>query len=96
MTQTELIEKVAKEQELSKAKAEKVVKAVLSAIGEAISKGEEVRLSELGVFKFGHRSERKGRNPKTGEIITIPPKRVVRFIATKHIREAVNTVSAGK
>ena len=96
MTQTELIEKIAKEQELSKAKAEKVVKAVLSAIGEAISKGEEVRLSELGVFKLGQRSERKGRNPRTGEIITIPPKKVVRFLANKHIREAVNTVGAGK
>jgi len=96
MTQTELIEKVAKEQELSKAKAEKIVKAVLSAIGEAISKGEEVRLSELGVFKLGQRSERKGRNPRTGEILTIPPKRVVKFVATKHIREAVNTVGAGK
>jgi DNA-binding protein HU-beta len=96
MTQTELIEKVAKEQELSKAKAEKVVKAVLSAIGESLSKGEEVRLSELGVFKLGQRSERKGRNPKTGEIITIPPRRVVRFVAAKHIREAVNTVGAGK
>jgi len=96
MTQTELIEKVAKEQELSKAKAEKVVKAVLSAIGEAISKGEEVRLSELGVFKLGQRSERKGRNPRTGEIITIPPRKVVKFVAIKHIREAVNTVGAGK
>ena len=96
MTQTELIEKVAKEQELSKAKAEKVVKAVLSAIGEAISKGEEVRLSELGVFKLGQRSERKGRNPRTGEILTIPPRRVVKFVATKHIREAVNIVGAGK
>jgi len=96
MTQTELIDKVAKEQELSKAKAEKVVKAVLSAIGEAISKGEEVRLSGLGVFKLGQRSERKGRNPRTGETLTIPAKKVVRFISAKHIREAVNTVGVGK
>jgi DNA-binding protein HU-beta len=96
MNQTELIEKIAKEHELSKAKAERIVKSVFSAIGESLSKGEEVRLSELGIFKFGHRSERKGRNPKTGETLTIPPKKVVRFVATKHIREAINTVGAGK
>jgi len=96
MTQTELIEKVAKEQGLSKAKTEKVVKAVISAIRESLSNGEEVRISGLGVFKFGQRSERKGRNPKTGASITIPAKKVVRFVATKSIREAVNTVGAGK
>ena len=96
MTQTELIVKVANEHELSKAKAERIIKSVFSAIGESLSKGEEVRISELGIFKFGQRSERKGRNPKTGQEITIPPKRVVRFVATKHIREAVNTVGAGK
>jgi len=96
MTQTELIKKVAKEQGLSESKAEKLVKAVLSSIKEAISNGEEVRLSGLGVFKFGQRSERKGRNPRTGKEMTIPAKRVVRFVANKSIREAVNTVGAGK
>jgi len=96
MTQTELIKKVAKEQELSKAKAEKIVKSVLSAISESLANGEEVRLSELGAFKFGQRSERKGRNPRTGKELTIPAKRVVKFVASKSVREAVNTVSAGK
>jgi len=96
MTQGELIEKIAKEQGLSKAKAEKVVKAVLSAIRESLSKGEEVRLSELGVFKFVQRAERKGRDPKTGKELTIPAKKVVKFVATKSIREAVNTVGASK
>jgi len=96
MTQTELIVKVASEHELSKAKAERIVKSVFSAIGESLSKGEEVRISELGTFKFGHRSERKGRNPRTGHEITIPAKRVVKFVANKSVREAVNTVGAGK
>jgi len=96
MTQTELIEKVAKEQELSKAKAEKIVRAVLSAIRESLSNGEEVRISGLGVFKLGQRSERKGRNPKTGTELTIPAKRVVKFVASKSVKEAVNTVVAGK
>jgi DNA-binding protein HU-beta len=96
MTQTELIKKVAKEQGLSEAKAEKLVKAVLSAISEALKSGEEVRLSSLGVFKFGQRSERKGRNPRTGKEMVIPAKKVVRFVANKSIREAVNTAKAGK
>jgi len=96
MTQTELINKVAEEQGLSKAKSEKVLKAVLSTIKEAISKGEEVRLSGLGTFKIGQRSERKGRNPRTGEELTIPAKKVVRFVANKAVREAVNTVGTSK
>jgi DNA-binding protein HU-beta len=96
MTQGELINKVANEQGLTKAKAEKVVKSVLSAIGEALKSGEEVRLSSLGVFKLGQRAEKKGRNPRTGHEITIPAKRVVKFVATKSIKEAINTVGAGK
>ena len=96
MTQTELIKKVAKEQGLSEAKAEKLVKVVLSSIKEALSNGEEVRLHEIGTFKFGQRSERKGRNPRTGHELTIPAKRVVRFVANKAVREAVNTVGASK
>jgi len=96
MTQTELIVKIANEHEISKAKAERILKSILSTIGESLSKGEEVRLSELGTFKLGHRSERKGRDPRTGAELTIPAKRVVKFVAAKHIREAVNTVGAGK
>ena len=96
MTQTELIKKVAKEQGLSEAKAEKLVKAVLSSIKEALKSGEEVRLHEIGSFKIDQRSERKGRNPRTGHEITIPAKKVVRFVANKAVRELVNTVGAGK
>jgi len=92
MNQTELIKKVAKEQGLSEAKAEKLVKAVLSSIKGALKSGEEVRLSELGVFKIGQRSERKGRNPRTGKEITIPARKFVKFLASKPIRDSLNSI----
>jgi DNA-binding protein HU-beta len=74
-----LIDKVAKESALSKAVAEQVVNSVFSAVAEAMKIGDKVTLVGFGTFSVSERAAREGRNPQTGEKITIPAKKVVKF-----------------
>ncbi len=90
MTKAELVAKVAAEAGLTKAAAERAVNAFIKALAEALVKGERVALPGLGVFHVKERKARKGRNPRTGEEITIPARKVVTFSAAKALREALN------
>ena len=89
MNRTELIDKVAKESALSKAVAEQVVNSVFSAIAEAMKSGDKVTLVGFGTFSVSERAAREGRNPKSGETITIPAKKVVKFKAGSKLTESV-------
>ncbi len=90
MTLEELINAVARETGMTKANANKAVHAVLHAIQDALSRGERVAIAGFGVFEVAQRAARKGRNPRTGETIEIPPTKAVRFRPGKTLREAVN------
>ncbi len=90
MTLEELINAVARETGMTKANANKAVHAVLHAIQGALSRGERVAIAGFGVFEVAQRAARKGRNPRTGETIDIPPTKAVRFRPGKTLREAVN------
>ena len=79
MNRTELIDKVAKESALGKAAAEQVVNSVFSAIAEAMKSGDKVTILGFGTFSVTERAAREGRNPQSGEKITIPAKKVVKF-----------------
>ena len=79
MNKTELIDKVAKESALSKAAAEQVVNNVFSTIADAMKTGDKVTLVGFGTFSVTERAAREGRNPRSGEKITIPAKKVVKF-----------------
>jgi DNA-binding protein HU-beta len=79
MNKTELIDRVAKESDLSKSAAEQVVNSVFSAVAEAMKMGDKVTLVGFGTFSVSERAAREGRNPQTGEKITIPAKKVVKF-----------------
>jgi DNA-binding protein HU-beta len=81
MNKTELINKVAKESALSKAAAEQVVNNVFSAIADAMKTGDKVTLVGFGTLSVSERAAREGRNPKSGETINIPAKKVVKFKA---------------
>ncbi len=89
MKKTELIEKVAKESALSKSAAEKVVASVFEAIAEAMKTGDKVTLLGFGTFSVSERAAREGRNPKSGETITIPAKKVVKFKAGSKLIDSV-------
>ena len=81
MNRSELIECVAQQAEMSKLSAEKAVSAILEAIQASVAKGEEVRLVGFGTFKGTERKAREGKNPKTGEALTIAATRVPAFKA---------------
>ena len=89
MTKEELIEKVASGAGLSKADAARAVNATIGSITSALKKGQSVTLVGFGTFKVSKRKARKGRNPRTGEIITIKATKVPRFSAGKSLKDAV-------
>lgn len=70
--------------------AEEAVTATLTAITEALQMGQDVRLASLGTLSIHDRAARTGVNPRTGEAINIPAKKVVRFSAAKAVLEALN------
>ena len=90
MTKSELSTQVAAQASLTKASADAAVNAVLSAITGALASGETVTLTGFGTFSVRTREARQGRNPRTGESITIAASRVPAFKAGKALRDAVN------
>ncbi len=89
-TKSDLIEAVANITGVSKAKADRAVKAVFTTITNILAKGEEVRLFGFGKFIVGKRAARKGRNPQTGEAIRLPASIQAKFKAGETLKRAVN------
>ena len=87
MTKQQLIEKVAAKTELKKSEVEAAVDSVLDLIAEALRSNERVDLRGFGSFVVKDRKERQGRNPRTGETITIAAKRDARFKPSKELTE---------
>jgi len=90
MNKNDLIEVIAAASEVSKAAATRALDAVIDAISSSLAKGDPVTLVGFGTFDVSSRKERAGRNPQTGETITIPAAKVPRFKAGKHLKEQVN------
>lgn len=91
MTKSELIERLAaKQTHLMQKDVELAVKLVLDQISMALAKDDRVEIRGFGSFALHHRPARVGRNPKTGEPVEIPPKRVPHFKPGKEMRERVN------
>lgn len=90
MNSTDLIEKLAAEQSLTKAAAKSVVDGVLKAIADAAAAGEEVNLPGFGKFTVKAVPARTGRNPATGAAIEIAASRKVAFSASKALKDKVN------
>lgn len=90
MNKAELVEMVANATDLSKAKTDEVISALVATIVEAVSKGDSVQLVGFGNFSSGERAARTGRNPRTGEEIKIAAAKTVKFTAGKAFKDAVN------
>jgi nucleoid DNA-binding protein len=87
MTKQQLIERVAVKTQLPKAQVEVVVDSVIEVIAETLKSNERIDLRGFGSFVVKDRKERQGRNPRTGETITIPAKRDAAFKPGKELTE---------
>lgn len=90
MNKAELIESVAGSANLSKADAARAVDAIIDNITKALKKGQQVSVVGFGTFSVKHRAARSGRNPRTGESISIAASNVPGFKAGKALKDAVN------
>jgi nucleoid DNA-binding protein len=79
MTKKDIVLRVASETGLKQLDVKRVVQRSLDAIVDSLSKGDTVELRNFGIFKVKSRKGRTGRNPRTGEKVPVPPKRVVTF-----------------
>ncbi len=95
MTKAELVEEVARAAELNKRDAEVIVETVFDSIISALHKGEKVELRGFGSFRTRERGPRRGRNPKTGEPVDVPAKRVPYFKPGKELKEYFTESPAG-
>lgn len=90
MTKAELVEDVADAAELTKKDAERLVEIVFESIIETLNQGEKIELRGFGSFRVRERGARRGRNPKTGDPVSIPAKRVPYFKPGKELKELIN------
>jgi integration host factor alpha subunit len=94
MTKNDLIKYVADATQFSKKDAEQSVDAVLAGVSDALLRGEKVDLRGFGNLQVNEKKERQGRNPKTGEAITIAARRVAVFKPSKELTERLNSARA--
>jgi nucleoid DNA-binding protein len=79
MTKKDIILRVADETNLKQIDVKKVVQKTFDFIIEALVRGEKIELRNFGVFKVKQRRSRTGRNPRTGQVVPVPPRKVVVF-----------------
>ena len=94
MNKSEFIAKVAKKAEITKKDAEKAINVVFASIEEALAAGDKVQLIGFGTFEVRNREARQGRNPQTGDAISIPASKNPVFKAGKVLKEKVNVKPA--
>jgi DNA-binding protein HU-beta len=88
MNRNDLIEEVSKVVKTKK-NAESTIKIVFKTITEALKSGDSVSLPGFGTFSVSNRKARAGRNPRTGEAISIPARKVAKFSPGKGLKDAV-------
>ena len=89
LTRADLAESLHREVGLSRADASRIVEQILAHMCEALSKGENVKISGFGSFILRDKGERVGRNPKTGVEVPIAPRRVMTFRASQILRDRI-------
>ena len=89
-TKAALVEEVADATGLTKKRAAIIVDTVLGNIAEALQHGEKVEFRGFGSFRLRRREPRRGRNPRTGDRVDVPPRRVAYFKPGKELKELIN------
>lgn len=90
MTKSDLAEKLAEKINVNKQHAEGIINMFTNSIIEALAKGDKVEIRGFGSFRVRERAAKEGRNPKTGEKVFVPPKKVPFFKTGKDFRAIVN------
>ena len=91
ITRSNLAETLFREVGLSRNECEALLETVLDEISDCLATGETLKMSNFGSFSIRQKNERLGRNPKTGEEVPIPPRRVVVFRAASKLKNQVNS-----
>jgi integration host factor subunit alpha len=90
MTKADIVEKIQDGTGLSKKESAEMMEAVFSIIKSTLETGETLKISGFGNFIVKQKSDRRGRNPQTGETITIDARRIVTFKPSAILRQAIN------
>ena len=90
MNKTELVAAIAQETQLSKKDAEAAVKAFIDVVAGELKNGEKIQLVGFGTFEVSERAAREGRNPQTGETMTIAASKAPKFKAGKALKDMIN------
>ena len=90
LTKAHIVEAVAEQTEFTKKKSADTVEALLEIIKSTLASGEEVLYSGFGKFSVKEKNERKGRNPETGDVMMLKPRRVVTFKWSGKLRKRMN------
>jgi integration host factor subunit beta len=90
MTKAELVKEVAQAADLTKKHSEVIVNVVFQSIINALQEDEKVELRGFGSFRIRQRRSRQGRNPKTGDKVQVPPKKIPYFKPGKELKQFIN------
>lgn len=90
MTKAQLIDEVARVADLSRKQSELIIDIFFQSIVDALEKGEKIELRGFGSFRIRQRNARQGRNPKTGETVSVPAKRIPYFKPGRELKELLN------
>ena len=90
MNKSQLIKSVAEKSDLSQKQVSEALSLIEATLIESLKAGEKVQLSGFGTFEVRERAERKGRNPKTGDVLTVPAFNYLAFVSAKAVKETLN------
>jgi integration host factor subunit beta len=90
MTKADLVEEVAKVTELTRKDSEVIVDTLFESVIKALRTGDKLEVRGFGSFRVRQRNARVGRNPKTGEKVEVPAKRVPYFKPSKELKDLIN------
>lgn len=89
MNKGDLVKKIASDAKITKTQAQSALNSFITATANSLKKGEKVTLVGFGTFSVSKRQARKGRNPQTGKVISIPAKKVAKFRAGSELAKKV-------
>jgi len=95
MTKADLIEEVSRLAELTRKDSEVIVETIFDSVVRALRTGDKIEIRGFGSFRTRQRKPRVGRNPKTGDRVEVPPKKIPFFKPSKELKDMVNREGAG-